>query len=52
MFEWDVMTRFEGIEEAESGEGGVLWSGEQEECVDNEEWGRCGGVTDRPAFTE
>ena len=46
------MTRFEGIEETESREGGVLWSGEQEECAENEEWGRGGGVTDRPAFTE
>ena len=46
------MNRLEGIEEAESGEGSVLWSGEQEECVDNEELGKRGGVTDRPAFIE
>ena len=46
------MTRFEGIEETESREGGVLWSGEQEECAENEEWGRCGGVMDRFAFFE
>ena len=46
------MNRLKGIEEAESGEGSVLWSGEQEDCVDNEELGRCGGVMDRPAFIE
>ena len=47
-----MMTRLEGIEEAESGEGGILWCGEQEERAENEEWGRCRGVMDRPAFTE
>ena len=52
MFEWNVMTRLTGIEEAESGEGGVLWRGEQEECAENEELGRCRGVMDRPTFTE
>ena len=46
------MTRLTSIEEAESGEGGILWSGEQEEHAENEELGRCGGVTARPAFTE
>ena len=46
------MTRFEGIEEAESREGGVLWRGEQEERAENEELGRCRGVMDRPAFIE
>ena len=47
-----MTTRLKGIEEAESGEGSVLWSGEQEECADNEELERYGGVTDRPAFIE
>ena len=47
-----MTTRFEGIEETESREGGVLWSGEQEERAENEELGRCRGVMDRPAFTE
>ena len=46
------MSRFDGVEEAESGTERVLWRRERQERVENEEWGRCGGVMDRFAFTE
>ena len=47
-----LRSRFECVEEAESGTKRVLWRRERQECVENEELGRCGGVMDRFAFTE
>ena len=47
-----MRSRFEGVEEAESGTERVLWRRERQECVENEEWGMCGGVMDRFAFFE
>ena len=47
-----MRSRFESVEEAESGTERVLWRRERQECVENEKLGRCGGVMDRFAFTE
>ena len=44
--------RFDGVKEAESGSERVLWRRERQECVENEELERCGGVMDRFAFLE
>ena len=47
-----VMSRFESVEEAEFGTERVLWRRERQECVEDEELERCGGVMDRFAFIE